>query len=162
MDEILKISPELTAMEGMLPSVMRDLERYRDNPRFLLILSCSFAELLIATLIEEHCRNGKRINGNDRDFPFSVRLTLLHEMGVLQDPHFLWLNWLRKQRNNAAHEADFRFTAKSLPAWAGKHHRTPDKLFSLCVNILGLIWNQHVELFRARLPLPVKLKQPVK
>jgi hypothetical protein len=153
MDELKNISPELAAMGGLLPRVLRELEHYRDNHRFLLILSCSFAELLVGTLIEDKCKRGKSINRNSRDFPFSVRLTLLNEMGLLHDLHLQWFDWLRKQRNDAAHNADFRFTADRLPEWGGEAHRTPDKLFSLCANMLCIFWNQHVYLFREKLPV---------
>jgi hypothetical protein len=153
MHELKNITPELAAMEGMLPRVLREPEHYRDNHRLLLIVSCSFAELLIGTLIEEKCKNGKQINSNTRDFPFSVRLTLLHEMGLLHDLHLQRFNWLRKQRNDAAHNPGFRFTADRLPDWVGDAHRTPDKLFSLCANILCIFWNNHVYLFREKLPV---------
>ena len=147
------IDPTLAKMEGLLPRVLRELDHYRDNPRFLLVLSCSFAELLIGTLIEARCKDGNRINDNTRDFPFSVRLTLLREMGLLHDLHFTWFNWLRKQRNDAAHKAGFRFTTDRMPEWGGDEHKTPDKLFSLCANVLCIFWNQHVELFRQKLPI---------
>jgi hypothetical protein len=152
MNEIRGLSSEIVKLGGIFPQVMRELEHYRDNHRLLLVLSCAFAELMIGTLIEDKCRKGKQINGNNRDFPFSVRLTLLNEMGLLDPVHFDRLNWLRQQRNDAAHKPDFRFTADRLPTWGGDDHRTPDKLFSLCVNVLGVFWNQHVELFRKKLP----------
>lgn len=156
--EIKNIDSSLAEMGGMLPAVLRDLERYRDNHRFLLILSCSFAELLIGTLIEEHCTEGKQINANTRDFSFSARLTLLHEMKILPDIQFQRLNWLRKHRNDAAHKPDFAFTSGSMPSWGGEDHRTPQQLFSLCVNILGVLWNQYVELFREKLPIEEPMK----
>ena len=137
----------------MLPRVLADLEQYRDNHRFLLILSCAFAELLVSVLIDNHCKHAADINDRQRDFPLSVRLTLLHEVNVLADDHYMWLNWLRRQRNDAAHRADFKFTGDRMPPWGGKDHNSPDKLFSLCVNMLGVIWNSHVELFREKLPL---------
>jgi hypothetical protein len=153
MHELRTLDAEVSKLGGLFPRVLSDLERYRGNHRFLLVLSCSFAELMIGILIEERCKDGKSINERDRDFPFSVRLTLLREMGILSEPHFVWLNWLRKQRNDTAHEADFRFTADRLPAWGGDQHRTPEKLFSLCLNILAGVWNAYIDLFREKLPL---------
>ena len=152
MNEILHIDPSWKRMEGILPRVLSELEHYRENPRFLLILTCSFAELLVGTLLEARCKDGKKINDNARDFPFSVRLTLLYEMGLLHELHFSWLNWLRKLRNDAAHKADFRFTANRMPEWGGPEHKTTDKLFSLCANVLCILWNQNTELYREKLP----------
>ena len=153
MDEILNAGPDMDRYQGLLPKVVCELDRYRENYRFLLILTCSFAELMVGALIEEKCKNGKAINNNSRDFPFSVRLTMLNEMGHIHDIHFEWLNWLRKQRNDAAHKPDFHFTSDRMPAWAGEKHKTADKLFSLCVNILGIFWNQNVQLYRTKLPI---------
>lgn len=136
-----------------MPKILEDLERYRDNHRFLLILSCAFAELLVSVLIAERCKHAAEINERHRDYPLSVRLTLLHELTIIPHEHYIWLNWLRGQRNDAAHMAAFKFTKERLPAWGGQDHQTTDKLFSLCVNILGVFWNSHVELFREKLPL---------
>lgn len=146
MNEVLRIDENLKVLGGMFPQVLVDLERYRDNHRFLLILSCSFAELLVSVLIDRHCKHSSDINDRQRDYPLSVRLTLLHD-------HYIWLTWLRRQRNDAAHRADFKFTDNLMPPWGGADHKSADKLFSLCVNILSVIWNRHVELFRDRLPL---------
>lgn len=151
--ENIAISPTLSELGGVFPRILCELDHYRENHRLLLVLSCTFAELMIGTLIEAHCKDGKQINKNSRDFPFSVRLTLLRELDLLPENDFVWLNWLRKKRNDAAHKADFRFTADQLPEWGGPEHRTPDKLFSLCTNILGVVWNHHVELFREKLPI---------
>ena len=153
MNEILGIDSNLKKMEGILPRVLSELEHYRDNPRFLLILTCSFAELLVGTLIEARCKDGKKINDNTRDFPFSVRLTLLYELGLLHEPHFCWLTWLRKLRNDAAHKPNFRFTADRMPQWGGPEHQTKDKLFSLCANVVSILWNQNVALYREKLPI---------
>ena len=153
MNEIREISDEVRALGGMMPTVLADLERYRSNHRFLLILSCAFAELLVSVLIAEKCKHATEINERNQDYPFAVRLTLLHELGIIPDAHYTWLSWLRRQRNDAAHRADFRFTTERLPEWGGPDHTTPEKLFSLCVNILGGFWNGHVELFREKLPL---------
>lgn len=136
-----------------MPQVLKDLEHYRDNHRFLLILSCAFAELLVSVLVESHCKHAKQINERHRDYSLAVRLTLLHELSVIPDELYVRLSWLRQQRNRAAHQAAFRFTSQHVPQWADKDHRTPDKLFSLCVNLLGVFWNNYVELFREKLPL---------
>ena len=153
MHELRALDPEMSKLDGLFPRILHELEHYRENPRLLIVVSCTFAELMIGTLIEARCREGKRINKDNRDFPFSVKLTLLRQMNILHEDHFTWLNWLRKQRNDAAHEAEFQFTSNRLPTWGGDAHRTPDKLFSLCLNILANVWNEHVELFREKLPI---------
>lgn len=153
MNEIREIGVELRGLGGIMPTVLQDLERYHDNHRFLLILSCAFAELLVSVLIADRCKHAAEINDRHRDYPLSVQLTLLHELNIIPDEYYTWLNWLRTRRNEAAHTATFKFTKERLPAWGGPDHQTPDKLFSLCVNILAIFWNSHVELFREKLPL---------
>lgn len=153
MDEIKEIDPEFLSKEGMLPSILNELNHFKNNHRLLLVVSCTFTELMVSTLIEKYCKNGKTINNNTRDFPFSVRLTLLYEMKILNEAEFISLNWLRKKRNDAAHKPDFNFTKEHLPNWVDKNHSEPDNLFSLCINIIGLFWNRHVSLFIEKLPL---------
>jgi hypothetical protein len=90
----------------------------------LLIFSCAFAELLVSVLIEESCKHAAEINERHRDYPLAVRLILLHELGIIHDAHYVWLNWLRQQPNDAAHRADFKFTKERLPDWGGQDHKT--------------------------------------
>lgn len=152
MSEITGIEEDLTKLGGLLPNVLNELTRYQENHRLLLIVSCSFAELMVGTLIEEYCKRGKKINDNSRDFPFSVRITLLHELGLISEAEYQHLNWLRKRRNEAAHKPGFRFRKEHLPPWSDEFHDRPEKLCSLCINIVGVFWNNRVELFRERLP----------
>jgi CRISPR/Cas system-associated endonuclease/helicase Cas3 len=153
MSEIKEVDPEFLKKEGMLPAILKELNQYKNNHRLLLVVSCTFSELMVSTLIEAYCRNGKNINKNTRDFPFSVRLTLLYEMKILNEAEFKSLNWLRKKRNDAAHKPDFKFTNQHLPSWVDENHSNPDKLFSLCINIIGVFWNRHVQLFKEKLPV---------
>ena len=153
MDQLVGLHDSVANCKGMMPSVINELFHHRANPRFLLVLTCSFAELLVGTMIEEHCKNGKQINSNSRDFSFSVRLVLLREMNLLDDSSFTRLNWLRKRRNSAAHDPGFRFTKDMIPEWAGKLHTSADDLFSICVNVIGPIWNSNTELFLRQLPV---------
>ncbi|RLB93574.1 MAG: hypothetical protein DRH50_07755 [Deltaproteobacteria bacterium] len=52
----------------------------------------------------------KRITKNTRDFPLSVKLTLLNDLNFLDDTLFQILDKFRKIRNRAAHEASFAIT----------------------------------------------------
>jgi hypothetical protein len=153
MSEITEIDANLASKTGALPSIMLELKHYKDNPRMLAIVSSAFAELMISTLIRKHCKNGKAISNNSRDYPFSVRLTLLYELDIISSNEYKILNWLRKLRNDAAHNAEFKFTDQHMPSWADSSHKKADTLFSLCVNILGCFWNDRVELFREKIPL---------
>src|SRR5207248_3326955 len=106
-----------------LPPFLRDsavikfaveLGRIKDEQRMLILVTSGFLELLVNTLIDEHCKNAKKITANNRDFPFSAKLILLHEMGLLSDGSFENINWLRKVRNRAAHAPFFEITKDEL------------------------------------------------
>ena len=153
MSEIKDIDPEFAAMGGLLPSVLSELAHYKDNHRLLIVVTCTFAELMVTTIIEAECKRGKAINDSSRDFPFSVRLTLLYELDLISKAEYEAFNWLRKRRNDAAHQPGFAFDHSHMPSWADENHKTPDKLFSLCVTLISVFWNARVELFREKLPV---------
>ncbi|HEY7090199.1 MAG TPA: hypothetical protein VH518_19030 [Tepidisphaeraceae bacterium] len=110
---------------------MNELDRVKDEPRLLVIITHGFIELAVNTIIDETCKDGKKIT-DSRDFTHSTRLTLLHEMGLLSDHHYVLLNWFRKLRNEAAHEPFFKLTKDKLDIFAEDEFREPDKFFKVC------------------------------
>ena len=88
--------------------VGESLTKVKDDPRAVVLVASGACELMTSALIEHRCKNGKQIiKENARDFPFSIRLILLHELSILDDMLFRRLNRLRKVRNRAAHDALF-------------------------------------------------------
>jgi hypothetical protein len=112
----------------------------------LILVTSGFLELLVNAVIDEKCKNAKKINENNRDYPFSVKLVLLNEMGLMSDGSFGNINWLRKVRNRAAHDAFFRVSSQELSQLKAEY-RDPSKLHTLCLMIWGSFWNEHVDLF---------------
>jgi hypothetical protein len=139
------------------------------DPRMQIIVTCGFVELLVNTLIEAKCRHGKRIL-DSRDFTLSVRLILLREIGVIDDPWFKMLDWLRDIRNSAAHDAVFgidalndlqlfrelaaqfpdSFPRDSIPVFLDPNN--PDNLKFVCTGIVFGFWVRHEEIFAKTLP----------
>jgi hypothetical protein len=60
-----------------------ELGRVKNEHRMLILLTSGFIELLVNALIDAHCKNSKKINDSNRDYTLSVKLVLLHEMGIL-------------------------------------------------------------------------------
>jgi hypothetical protein len=133
--------------EDFMHRVLRELGEQQDNHRHCVVLMHSFLELLLNTLIEAKCRNAERIVSNTRDYPQSVKLVLLHELGIISDAQFRVYDWFRKLRNSAAHKALFEVKTKDLQPIEGTQFEEPKKLALLCVSIFVDLWNEHVELF---------------
>src|SRR5258706_8857492 len=73
--------------------VMMEITKARDDDRVVVLVAHGFVELMVNTLIEVHCKNGKRIAEGNRDYPHSTKLVLLHELSLIDDELFARLNW---------------------------------------------------------------------
>lgn len=127
------------------------------SPRFQVIIAQGMLELLVNTLVEKFCKDAEIIGEDNRDYPYSVKLVILHEKGVIPDNYFKWMNGLRRIRNEAAHAAVFELTQLSPKYWAPfqglKSTLTnfplddPKHFVFLCQEIFAGFWNLHVRLF---------------
>ena len=141
--------------EGVLESFFKELVVVEQHPRSLIIIATGYIELFINTLIDEKCKNGKkRITNNNRDYPLSVKLTLLNELDVLDKTLFQILDNFRKIRNRAAHDALFSITTadwevlnKDLDRFIkGESKRKSNDLAHFCKLIIGTLWNNHLDI----------------
>jgi hypothetical protein len=131
--------------------VARELTRVADEPRMLVIVANAFLELLVNALIDAKCRHAKSISNNNRDFSYSIKLILLHEMGVLSDASFRRLDWLRRIRNDAAHKAFFSIGKSELSNIIAEATLRDPKRFDLVSwAIVGSLWNEHLDVFVPR------------
>lgn len=140
--------------EGVLESFFDELSLVKKHPRSLVIIANGFIELFINKIIDEKCKNGKkRITKSNRDYPLSVKLTLLNELNILDKSLFQILDNFRKIRNRAAHEALFSITTveweilnKGLDRFIpGESERKPDNLAHFCKLLIGSIWNENLD-----------------
>ena len=133
--------------EDQLIKFSREIARVKDNERLLVIVTHGFIELLLNVIIEAKCKRAKKIK-DSRDYPQSVKLVLLNEIGLIDDNLFKVLDWFRRLRNKAAHEPFFTLsdsdsdyinkTLKSVPP--GK---AIGGLPRFCFQIVGMIWTPH-------------------
>ena len=100
--------------KNLQSDVLRSLLGDIDNERALVLVVHGYLELAVARIIDKHCKNAERITSDTRGYPFSVRIILLHELGLLTDQLFHSLDRFRKIRNQAAHEPYFTVTKDQL------------------------------------------------
>ena len=151
--------------DSLFLRVFRELHNVQDNDRLLVLVTHGFLELLINALIDAKCKNAKRITSNSRDFSHSVKLLVLHEMGLLTDFRYKSLDWFRKLRNKAAHEPLFQVSLKEIAEQfnnvtgqarqqdvAGtsdtlESHHTAHGFYQLCVMLIVTLWTDHSKVF---------------
>jgi hypothetical protein len=140
-------TPAYNQPDEFLFKVLKELADQQRNPRHCIILMHGFIELLVNTLVVAHCKHGSKIVSTSRDYPHSVKLLLLHEIHVITDSHFDALNWFRKLRNRAAHDALFEVTPNDLLPFKDHRFSQPCQFALLSIDLLSDFWNKHAGLF---------------
>ena len=131
----------------LIETVMQEFELLQHHPRSCVVIMHGFIELLINTLIEVKCKEGQKMVKNNRDYPHSIKLTLLYELGGLSEDEFKNLNLFRKLRNDAAHEAVFTITNEKAKMFVGSKFTTASQFPLLCMDIFMNLWNNHCDIF---------------
>jgi|WetSurMetagenome_2_1015567.scaffolds.fasta_scaffold11287_6 hypothetical protein len=140
----------------ILSLFFEQLDQVGTNQRGIVILTHGFIELLTNTIISARCKHGKtRITSSNRDYPHSVRLVLMNELGLIDDRLYRILDWFRKLRNRAAHDiffrlesADLDFVNRSMDRFVPNVPEQKD-LLRFCQHLMGTIWNQHLDVLQA-------------
>jgi hypothetical protein len=78
-----------SAQTRIVETFLMELNTLVHIPRFQVIVSHGVLELLVNTLIEHRCKNAKRIIERTRDYPYSVKLVMIHEKGLITDFYFM-------------------------------------------------------------------------
>lgn len=136
--------------EDQLIKFSKEIARVKDNERLLVLVTHGEIELLLNVIIEAKCKRAKKIK-DSRDYPQSVKLVLLNEIGLIDDNLFKVLDWFRRLRNKAAHEpfftlsdSDSDYINKTLESFP------PGKAIGglprFCTYIVGVIWNGHKDI----------------
>jgi hypothetical protein len=125
--------------DDQLAAICRQLYDANLAPRFQVLITQGFVELLVNAVIDAKCKNAKKITGNSRDFPYSIKLLLLHELGLISDSSYKSIDKLRKYRNKAAHEPFFELSTFVTANDGGR----PRRLHEVCVSLICDFFNQH-------------------
>jgi len=141
--------------QDVLATFFGELNSVKQHHRSLGIITHGFIELFLNRIIDDKCKHGKkRITSNNRDFPLSVKLTLLNELSLIDDKIYRILDGFRKIRNRAAHEASFIITDadwqllnRGLDRFIyGESKRKPNDLSHFCQLLIGTIWNENLDI----------------
>jgi hypothetical protein len=135
--------------DHVFAKVFGELESLKAHPRACVVVTHGLVELMVNILIEEKCKSGAQIVGRTRDFPNSVKLTLLHELKVIDDAHFRALTWFRKLRNRAVHEPHFAIQSSDLDIFQ-KTNFASSEFYVQCMVVVAVLWNQNYEIFTRR------------
>jgi hypothetical protein len=101
----------------------------------------------VNSLIENKCKDQKRILENNRDYPHSVKLVILHELGLIDDELYSRLDGFRKLRNDAAYKVDFHVGKERITNLAFKSHPAPSDISMLCMAMVGVLWNKFTDIY---------------
>jgi hypothetical protein len=116
--------------------LIQELHTVREHPRMLTLVSHGFLESMIEAMIAAKCKQAKKINGDNRGFPYSIKVLMLHEMGIVSEHHLRLLDWFRKLRNDFAHKPFMTLTPERLELFVDPQFRQPEKFIGLCNAIL--------------------------
>lgn len=128
----------------------RELEKVKDDARSLVLVTNGFFELLIQSLIKAKCKNAKRITEDNRTYPYSAKLLILNEIGILSDQFYATFDKFRRIRNDAAHNPFFQVTTESLQSLneiKDSNLLNPENLYDLCIMLEAALWNSHISVF---------------
>ena len=141
----------------VLESFVEEIAAVDQHERSLVIITTGYIELFLNRIIDKKCKHGKkRITKNNRDYPLSVKLTLLNEIGLLDNELFQILDNFRKIRNRAAHEASFlindnewKYLNKGLDRFiVHESMRKPYDLPNFCKFLMGTIWTENIPVLK--------------
>ncbi|GAG88789.1 unnamed protein product [marine sediment metagenome] len=128
----------------------KEIGRVKDDERLLVLVTHGFIELLLNVIVEAKCKRAKKIK-DSQDYPHSVKLVLLNEIGLINDCFFEILDWFRRLRNKAAHEpffalsdSDRNYVNRTLESFPPG--RATGGLPRFCTYIVGAIWNGHKDI----------------
>lgn len=120
----------------------RKLDEAKNDDLKLVILAKTLLELMINILIIERTKNEKIIKNNE--YTYAIKLVILNEKNIINDKVFKFLDAFRKIRNKAAHEPVFKLEdadLRDLPI------RKNEKLYDVCITMIGTLWNQNKDIF---------------
>lgn len=116
---------------GATPDVFKDITfQYilrigsRPNEISIVLVGHLLLEYLMNTIIEAKCKSPQRITRDSRHYPFSVKLQIIHSMGLLPDHIYMNISKLNRIRNRLAHDLDFDEAEVDMVFFASSGERT--------------------------------------
>jgi len=110
--------------------VLRQVGDRKADPRVVVLVAHGLIELMINTLVDHSCRNAKAITSDTRGYPYSTKLVVVCEKGVVSNSLFEALEILRRLRSDAALQPFFDVDGRrirQLAATMEKHLATREE-----------------------------------
>ena len=149
-----------TKLPGSEPSevpshFLNELELVSDNPRSSTLIINGFMELMVNILIRNKLKHGKKIEEDNRSYPYSTKILVLNELGIISDELFYNMDKLRDLRNRAAHQPFFEIQDSDLEKFKPiMFERNDWKNFVkekgvswVAILIWGCLWNQYKDIY---------------
>lgn len=117
----------------------------KDNPRLLVIVSHSFVEMMVKTLLDHHVPGMQLKNHNQR-------LEKLKKESVIDDFQFKLYDWFRELRNDAVHNPIFRLKESDFEKLHGlvkKEQLGVNNFHSFSIKLIFELWNKNLEVLGA-------------
>ena len=118
-----------------------------NNERAAVIVAFSMIEQFISDLLELRSKHPSSY----KHLSIAVKISLLHDIGELSDREFECIDWLRKQRNKAAHKRGFTVQREGIfnnRCMMGVLQGQLDPLREILLTTVGAFWNKHREIQR--------------
>ena len=132
--------------ENMLLGIMSEIGLLKGHTRLQIFVTHGFLELIMQALIKSKAKNGKKISDDNRSYPYSAQILILHEIGILDDNDYKLYDWFRKIRNKAAHEPLFKLTNDHLKVIKSNKHIDVEKFDQVCTDLILRLWNNNMEI----------------
>jgi len=121
--------------------VAKEIGIVKNNPRLLIIVSHSFIEMMIKTLLEYHVPDLYLKNHKQR-------LEKLKKQLVIDDFQFELYDWFRDLRNEAVHTPIFRLKVsdfEKLNSLVKKEQLGVDYFHRFSMKLIAELWNKNLD-----------------
>lgn len=121
--------------------VGKEIGIVKDNPRLLVIVSHSFVEMMVKTLLDHYVPNAKLKNHYQR-------LERLKKESVIDGFQFKLYDWFRELRNDAVHTPIFCLKDSDFCALHGlvkKEQLGVDNFHRFSFRLISELWNKNLD-----------------
>ncbi|WP_144244174.1 DUF4145 domain-containing protein [Nitrincola sp. A-D6] len=128
-------------VQNYMLQVGKEIGIVKDNPRLLVIVSHSFVEMMVKSLLDYHIPEAKLKNHYQR-------LEILKQKSVIDDFQFKLYDWFRELRNDAVHTPIFRLKDSDFHALHNlvkKDQLGVDNFHSFSLKLIAELWNKNLD-----------------
>lgn len=114
-----------------------------ENERAAIIFAFSMLEQFVGDLLKIKSKHPNSY----KNLSVFLKMNLLNEIGAISDNEYEAIDWLRKQRNKAAHKPGFKVDQSSIKeSWTMSTMTSKTLLQNYLVTTVIGFWNNHSEI----------------